>query len=155
MREVRRHALVAHTPAEMYALVNNVARYPEFVPWCRRAQVQAESDTAMTATLELARAGLHLTLTTDNRLAPGERIEMRLRDGPLASFRGLWRFVPIHAPPASAGASRMLAGCRVELEVDFEFKGSMSGLLLGPWFEASWNSLVDAFVRRAAEIYGG
>ena len=155
MREVRRHALVPHTPAQMYALVSDVARYPEFVPWCPQTTVHAAGPESMTATVHIARAGLKLALTTENRMRPEERIEMTLVKGPLRSYRGLWRFVPICAPPGPAGGPPMVRGCRVELEVDFEFRNGAVGLVLGPFFEASWNSLVDAFVQRAGELYRG
>ncbi|HXQ64724.1 MAG TPA: type II toxin-antitoxin system RatA family toxin [Steroidobacteraceae bacterium] len=150
MREVRRNALVPYTPAQMYALVNDVARYPEFVPWCPATRIHAETAETITATVEIERAGVRIGLTTRNAMRPGERIEMSLVDGPLRSFGGTWDFVPIRA--AAAGEVR---GCRVELAVSFEFRSAALGLVLGPVFESSWDSLVDAFVRRAREVYRG
>jgi ribosome-associated toxin RatA of RatAB toxin-antitoxin module len=156
MREVRRLAIVPYTPAQMYALVNDVARYPDFVPWCPRTEVHAAAAESVTATVHVARGGVHLALTTRNSMRPGERIDMALVEGPLASFRGSWAFVPISAAAAAgADAPPAVRGCRVQLEVDFEFRNAALGLVLGPVFEASWNSLVDAFVRRAREVYGG
>jgi ribosome-associated toxin RatA of RatAB toxin-antitoxin module len=153
MRDVRRSALVPHTPAQMYALVNDVARYPEFVPWCRSARIGAETPDSITATVEIARGGVSMALTTRNTMHPGERIDMTLVDGPLRSFRGTWRFVPIRAAETGGGEGE-LRGCRVELEVSFGFKSAALGVLLGPLFESSWDSLVDAFVRRARQVYG-
>lgn len=151
MREVRRSALVTHSPAEMYALVNDVARYPEFVPWCKASQVLSASATSVTATLDIARAGLSLALTTRNELTVDERIDMALVAGPLKHFAGRWQFIAIRAP-GEQGASTV-HGCRVELTVEYEFGNAALGLVLGPLFEASWDSLVDAFVRRAREVY--
>ncbi len=149
MREVRRSALVPHTPSEMYALVNNVAGYPAFVPFCPATRVLAAEAHSLTASIDIARAGLGFTLTTRNTLVPGESIRMALLDGPLRAFDGHWQFSAIRDP---AGQVR---GCRVELSVAFEFASAALGLLLGPVFESSWDSLVDAFVRRASEIYRG
>jgi ribosome-associated toxin RatA of RatAB toxin-antitoxin module len=154
MREVRRNALVPYTPAQMYALVNDVARYPEFVPWCPATEVHAETAESITATVQIERAGVRLGLTTRNTMRPGERIDMALVAGPLRAFDGTWEFVPIRAAaePAAAGEVR---GCRVELAVRFEFRNAALALVLGPVFESSWDSLVDAFVRRAREVYRG
>jgi len=149
MREVRRNALVPYTPLEMYALVNDVAAYPAFVPWCPEARVLESGPESLTATLKIGRAGLTTSITTRNALKPGESITMELRDGPLKTFRGRWDFVPIRA------ADGEIRGCRVELDVAFEFGNAALGTVLGPLFAASWDSLVDAFVRRAHGIYGG
>jgi ribosome-associated toxin RatA of RatAB toxin-antitoxin module len=154
MREVRRNALVSYTPAQMYALVNDAARYPEFVPGCRATRVLAETPVTKTATLELARLGVSIAITTDNRMVPGERIELSLRDGPLKHFTGRWDFLPIRAA-GTADAPGAVRGCRVELSVAFEFQNAALGLVLGPLFESTWDTLVDAFVRRAREVYGG
>ena len=151
MREVRRSALVPYTPAQMYSLVNDVAGYPAFVPWCAASLVTDRSADALTATLEIHRAGLAVSLTTRNTLVAGESITMVLVEGPLRAFTGRWDFVPIRA----AGAGGELRGCRVELRVGFEFRNAALGLVMGPVFESSWDSLVDAFVTRANGIYGG
>ena len=152
MREVRRSALVPQTPAQIYALVNDVRSYPQFLNWCPRTTVHAETEESVTATIYLERAGLRTQLTTTNTLRAGERIDMQLTDGPLRSFAGHWQFVPIRALGRD-GLPGALKGCRVELEVRFEFRNRALGLLLGPLFEATWDSLVDAFVKRAREVY--
>jgi ribosome-associated toxin RatA of RatAB toxin-antitoxin module len=151
MREVRRSALVPHTPAAMYALVNDVARYPEFVPGCRSSRVLEQTPTTITATLELAKAGVSFALTTRNHMLPDAWIDMALVDGPLKAFSGRWDFVPIRA--AGAGPAGAVHGCRVELLVRFAFANAALDLVLGPLFEATWNAIVDAFVRRAGEVH--
>jgi len=152
MREVRRSALVPYSPVQMYALVNDVRRYPEFLQWCPATHVLEETAESITATVEMQRAGIRIALTTRNTMRPGELIDMTLVDGPLGGFSGGWRFIPIRALP-EGDAPGALRGCRVELEVRFEFKNAALGLVLGPLFESTWNSLVDAFVRRAREVY--
>ena len=152
MREVRRSALVPYSPEQMYALVNDVRRYPDFLPWCPATRVHEETQFTITATVDMQRAGVKIALTTRNTMRPGEHIEMTLVEGPLGGFAGSWRFVPIRAP-GEGEAPGPLRGCRVELCVTFEFKSAALGLVLGPLFESTWNSLVDAFVRRAREVY--
>ena len=163
MREVRRTAIVPYTPQQMYAIVNDVRRYPEFVPWCPATRVIAETETSIEATVDVARSGVRLSLTTRNTMRPGERIELRLVDGPLRTLEGSWQFVPIHDRTASPAApaegqepatAPRVRGCRVELEVRFDFKSAALTVLFGPVFEASWDSLVDAFVVRARELHG-
>ena len=165
MREVRRTAIVPHTPAQMYEIVNDVRRYPEFVPWCPSTRVFEETATSIHAAVDIARSGVKLSVATRNTMVPGERIDLRLADGPLRTLEGSWQFVPIveRAGPgvpgalpggATGAAAPRLRGCRVELEVRFDFRNSALTLLFGPVFEASWDSLVDAFVVRARELHG-
>ncbi len=172
MREVRRTAIVPHTPEQMYAIVNDVRRYPEFVPWCPATRVFEETATSIHAAIDIVRAGVTLSLATRNTMVPGERIDLRLADGPLRTLEGSWRFVPIVeraavpipgavAPAADAGADAdapsgpRVRGCRVELDMRFAFGNSALTMLFAPMFEASWDSLVDAFVVRARELHGG
>jgi ribosome-associated toxin RatA of RatAB toxin-antitoxin module len=163
MREVRRTAIVPHTPAQMYEIVNDVRRYPEFVPWCPSTRVFEETATSIHAAVDIARSGVRLSVATCNTMVPGERIDLKLADGPLRTLEGSWQFVPIveratvavpgTAAPDASGAPR-LRGCRVELGVRFDFRNSALTLLFGPMFEASWDSLVDAFVVRARDLHG-
>ena len=152
MREVRRSALVPYSPMQMYALVNDVRRYPEFLPWCPATRVHEETQFTITATVDMQRAGVRFAITTRNTMQPGERIEMALGEGPFRRFAGTWLFVPIRAT-GSDDQPAEVRGCRVELLVSFEFRSATLGLVLGPLFESTWNSLVDAFVRRAREVY--
>jgi ribosome-associated toxin RatA of RatAB toxin-antitoxin module len=145
MREVRRNAIVPYSAGEMYAIVNDVAAYPAFVPWCPSVEIFESSATMMRARLDIARAGLATSITTVNRLAPCTSIELEQVEGPLESFRGTWRFTPIER----AGRA---PGCKVELEVSYAFRSSALAILFGPMFAASWDSLVDAFVRRAHQL---
>lgn len=143
MREVRRSALVPYSSLQMYELVADVERYPEFLPWCTAAAVQARVGDEVVASLALARGRAQARFTTRNRLVPGERLEMRLVEGPFSSLEGCWEFRPIGS-----------AGSRVELVMRFATAATLAGLLLGPAFEAICNQLVDAFGRRAQSIYG-
>lgn len=147
MREVRRQALVPYTPTEMDVLVNDVSRYPEFLPWCPGARVLKDEGGVVEALIQIARGPVGSSFTTRNTRIPGERLEMRLLDGPFRMLEGTWVFTPLGAPEAPQG-------CKVELLVRFEFKSGLLGMALSPVFEASCNTLVDAFVQRARQVYG-
>lgn len=124
----------------MYALVNDVAAYPEFLPWCRSSRVIESSPTRMRASLELARGGIARSFTTANALEPGRSIAMQLEDGPFKALGGRWSFEPIGD-----------GGCKVSLDMAFEFDGVLLDLTLGPALTEIFSSLLDAFVARAAE----
>ncbi|MEI8299594.1 MAG: type II toxin-antitoxin system RatA family toxin [Pseudomonadota bacterium] len=153
MRVVHRQALVPQTPAQMYALVNDVRRYPEFLPWCPATTVHSETPERVKATVGFERAGVRMSLTTCNTNVPEQSIDMALTEGPLKHFRGGWSFLPIRAP-AVDGVAGEVRGCRVELTIEFEFSSAALTMLFGPLFESTWDSIVDAFVRRARAVHG-
>jgi ribosome-associated toxin RatA of RatAB toxin-antitoxin module len=134
---------VPYPASTMYALVNDVASYPEFLPWCRSSVVHVEEDDFMEASLELVKGGWSGVFTTSNRLVPGQRIEIGLAEGPFRHLEGLWTF--------SGLADE---GSEVSLRLDFEFRSLVAGMVAGPVFEDIANSLVDAFVHRAKKLYG-
>jgi ribosome-associated toxin RatA of RatAB toxin-antitoxin module len=140
MREVKRSALIAESPARMYALINDIERYPEFVPWCTAARVESRSDSEVVASLTIKRGPLRAEFTTRNLLEPGERVLMQFVSGPFRVLEGLWTLTPLGE-----------LGCRVELEMRFEFANRIAGTLFEPLFEDTAASLVDAFVKRARE----
>src|SRR3569832_1831629 len=95
MPVINRSALVPYSPAEMYSLVNDVDAYPQFLPWCKSAQVLSRNDDEVRASLELARGGFEKSFTTCNRLQKNKMIEMRLVEGPFRRLEGYWRFEPL------------------------------------------------------------
>lgn len=141
--EIQRSAIVPYSPAQMYALVSDVERYPEFLPWCNEARVLIRDGEWVTASLGLARGPAHGRFTTRNRLIEGRSLEMQLVDGPFESLHGLWTFSAIGDQ-----------GCRVMLDMRFRMKNALAALLLGRAFEKSCDQLVDAFCRRAVQVYG-
>jgi ribosome-associated toxin RatA of RatAB toxin-antitoxin module len=140
MREVKRSALIAETPARMYGLINDIERYPEFVPWCTAARIDSRNDHEVVATLSIRRGPLRAEFTTRNLLEPDRRVLMQFVSGPFRVLEGLWTLTALGD-----------LGCRVELEMRFEFANRVAGTLFEPLFEDTAASLVDAFVRRARE----
>jgi ribosome-associated toxin RatA of RatAB toxin-antitoxin module len=142
LQVVERSAIVTHTAAQMFALVNDVARYPEFLPWCAGARVEEVSERSLLATVTVARGMLRMDFTTRNTLEPGARILMELADGPFRFLRGEWRFEAIGD-----------RGSRVNFRVEFEFKNKLMGAALSSVFESVCATTVEGFVHRAHQIY--
>jgi ribosome-associated toxin RatA of RatAB toxin-antitoxin module len=143
MREVKRSALIAESPARMYALVNEIEHYPEFVPWCAAARVDSRSDSEVVATLTIKRGPVKSEFTTRNLLETDKRVLMQLVSGPFRVLEGLWTFTALGE-----------LGCRVEFEMRFEFANRLTNALFAPLFEDTAASLVDAFVKRARATRG-
>ena len=143
MQVVERSALVTFTPAQMFALVNDVARYPEFLPWCAGVRVEDVSATERLASLKIAHGVLQTEFTTRNTLTPDRQIDMRLTHGPFRDLTGAWRFDAIGD-----------RGSRVNFKVEFEFKNRLTSAAFNAVFETLCGSIVDAFVTRAKKVYG-
>jgi ribosome-associated toxin RatA of RatAB toxin-antitoxin module len=143
MQVVERSALVSYTASQMFALVNDVSRYPEFLPWCVGAKVQELSVTERTATLRVARGMLQGEFTTLNQLTPDAGIRMQLTHGPFRDLNGEWRFDDIGA-----------RGSRVHFRIAFEFKNRLTAAAFSSGFEALCGTIVDAFALRARAVYG-
>lgn len=140
MREVVRSAMVAVSADKLYSLINDVERYPEFVPGCRLARVEERGEHHVVATLGVQRSALNTEFTTRNELEPGRRVTMRLVKGPFRFLEGVWDLEPIGDQ-----------GCKVTLRLRFEFANRLAGMMFAPLFEETAASLVDAFVRRSRE----
>ena len=142
MPEVHRFALVPYTPAQMYELVRDVPRYPEFLDWVQAAEVHEEDERLQLATLEVRLGGIVRRFTTRNELFPGRSLSMRLHRGPFDQLSGQWNF-------AALGD-----GTKVSLDLKFKLPGSV---LLKPFqrsFGRMADRMVDDFSRRAERIHG-
>jgi ribosome-associated toxin RatA of RatAB toxin-antitoxin module len=145
MKNVNKSVLIWYSAQQMYDLVTDVGRYPEFLPWCDRAQVLSASGNEMRASIGIAFSGIRQTFTTQNHHVPGREVHMALVDGPFSNLDGLWRFTPV------AGDEH---ACKVELELQYGFDNLALSTLVGPVFDRIAGSLVDAFVKRAEAVYG-
>lgn len=143
LREVNRSALTPYSPAQMFALVEDIERYPEFLPWVARAEVLERKPDQVVGRLEMHRAGVKETFTTRNILKPPSEITLNLVSGPFRTLEGRWTFDNI--------ADR---GARVTLVVRFEFANPVLSLLLSRSFEKNCTELINAFVARARKVYG-
>jgi ribosome-associated toxin RatA of RatAB toxin-antitoxin module len=144
IHEVRRSALVTFSPEQMFDLVVDVERYPQFLPWVHAAELHEKSAHDLLASMEMRRAGVSERFTTRNTFERPSGMSLRLVRGPFRVLEGRWSFTPIGA-----------AGTRVELEMRFEFASPVVALLFGKAFEHSCSSLIDAFVARARQLHAG
>jgi ribosome-associated toxin RatA of RatAB toxin-antitoxin module len=138
MPTIRRSALVEHSAARMYALVNDVAAYPRRFEWCEAAQVLEEGEARKVARLDLRMGGLRTWFMTENTLAPPHHIDMRLVDGPFRKLGGRWEF---HSLDESA--------CKVTLILEFEPSVKLLGAAMAVGFQSLADRMVDDFVRVA------
>ncbi|HCR96858.1 MULTISPECIES: type II toxin-antitoxin system RatA family toxin [Halomonas] len=143
MPTVNRSALVRHTPQQMFDLVNDFEHYPEFLPGCRQARLVERDATHLIGEMTLGRAGIEQTITTRNDLFAPEQIEMSLVKGPFKRLKGHWRFTPMGDD-----------ACKVSLEMEFEFASRLLSMAFGRLFQQIAGQLVDAFTKRADELYG-
>jgi ribosome-associated toxin RatA of RatAB toxin-antitoxin module len=143
MTQIDRSALVLFTARQMYDLVNDIESYPLFMQGCQAASVLSQSDTEVIGHLTLGKAGLTYSFTTRNLLKPAEEMKMSLVEGPFRKFSASWHFTPL-------GES----ACKVSLQMEFDFAGGMVALALEKLFNHYANTLVDAVVSRAQQLYG-
>jgi ribosome-associated toxin RatA of RatAB toxin-antitoxin module len=140
---IHKTALVPYKVEEIFTIVNGIREYPNFLPWCKSVTIHSETDSNIVATIKMGGAGLEKAFTTTNVIKENERIEMRLLKGPFSHLAGDWNF-------QSLGEE----GCKISLDLEFDISNPLLRLSLGPVFSKIANSLVDAFVQRAEELYG-
>jgi ribosome-associated toxin RatA of RatAB toxin-antitoxin module len=144
MQSVHRSILVPYTSAQMFDLVRDVEKYPQFLPWCAASTVRAQPDpSVVVARVDLAYLGVRSHFTTRNVHRYPESIELNLVEGPFRELRGLWSFQGL-----GEGA------CKVTVELTYGFAPGLLGRLIAPVFERIANSLIDAFAARAQALYG-
>lgn len=127
----------------MFELVNSIEEYPRFLPWCSKSTILSRNNEQIDAELEISWKGIHKSFSTRNKLSPYHAMEMSLITGPLKHMLGKWKFIPLNDD-----------GCKVELDLEFEFAGGFLDMFFQPVFQSIANSLVDAFCQRAVELYG-
>ena len=140
---IQRSALLPYPAQFLYDLVNDVASYPQFLPWCSASEVLLASDSEMRASLTVAKGSLSQRFMTRNNLVPGKSIEMQLEEGPFTQLQGVWEF-------KSLGDK----ACKISLDLTFDYAGPLVKATLGPLFTQAANTMVDAFCQRAKQLHG-
>lgn len=143
-RQVSKSVLLPYSAAQMYALVEAIELYPEFLPWCSATTIHHRSPQVTEATIEMDFKGIKQRFTTLNKNTPHSIIDLTLKEGPFESLRGQWRFLQLGN-----------AGCKVTFELDYQFSSRAIAAVIGVAFERITHSLLDAFVSRAETVYGG
>jgi len=146
MKSVHKSVLIWYSAQEMFALVTGVEAYPQFLPWCDHATVLARYPDGMKAEIGISFGGIRQTFTTRNEHVPGRQVKLALIDGPFSRLEGCWSFTPVGEGDPRA--------CRVDLQLDYAFRSATLAALVGPVFDRIAGSLVDAFVKRAEQVYG-
>jgi ribosome-associated toxin RatA of RatAB toxin-antitoxin module len=142
MASVRKSVLVPYSAEQMFELVEGIEAYPQFLPWCGGATILERTPAETLARLDIHYRGVRAHFTTANRNERPERIVIELRDGPFRHLDGTWRF-------RALGAS----GSKVEIELHYEFATPVLERLIGPVFSHIAHTFIDAFVRRAEDVY--
>ena len=140
-----RHAeqkLVPYRAEQLFDLVADVGRYPEFLPWCVGAQVQSASGTELVADLTIGFGPFREGFTSRVALQRPAQIRVRYENGPFRYLTNQWRFTP------------EARGCRVDFFVDFEFRNRILQAAIGVVFHEAVRRMVNAFIRRARQVYG-
>lgn len=143
METIDRSALVPYSQEQMFVLVTDIESYPRFLPWCSDARVLSRQDDEVTARIDFHVSGVSKSFTTRNRNHLHDEIRMHLVDGPFSELEGSWRFTQLGDD-----------GCKIALQLQYDFSSRVTRLVVAPVFGHIANSLVDAFQKRAAEIYG-
>lgn len=138
MPTIRRTALVEHSAARMFGLVNDIAAYPRRFEWCEAAQVLDSDENRMRARLDLRLGSFRTWFVTENTLSPPHHIDMALREGPFKSLGGRWEF---HALDESA--------CKVSLSLSFEAASKLLAPAVALGLQGLADRMVDDFVRTA------
>jgi ribosome-associated toxin RatA of RatAB toxin-antitoxin module len=143
MITIERSALVPFSAQQMYALVDDISQYPQFMQGCIAAEEISRSGHELVGKLTLGKAGMRYSFTTRNQLQPPERMDMTLVEGPFRSFNATWHFKALTDN-----------ACKVSLTMNFDWAGGLLGVAMEKLFQHSANSLVDELVGRAQKIYG-
>ncbi len=141
MTRVERSALVPHAAQALFDLVADIERYPQFLPWCGAARIEARRGNEVQATLEIDFHGIRQRFSTRNTNTPSGSIVLELVNGPFRKLHGVWCFTALGE-----------AACKVELSLEYEFGSLLLSRVVGPVFSHIANTMVDAFVRRAAQM---
>jgi len=135
--------LVHYSAQQMYDLVDGVEEYPKFLPWCGGGSVSHRDEHLTCATIQINYKGIKQSFTTENRKEPGRAMWIKLVEGPFRMLDGSWRFLPLGAD-----------SCKIEFALRYEFASRLLEKLIGPVFNFVANSMVEAFVKRADQLYG-
>ena len=143
MHYVERSVLVPHSASQMFDLVADVEKYPDFMPWCGGASVSARDEKGMQASITISLAGIKQTFTTRNTHEYPTCIELELVDGPFSVLKGKWQFLALSED-----------ACKVLFTLNYAFSNRALETLVGPIFNRIATSFIDSFTQRAQVCFG-
>jgi ribosome-associated toxin RatA of RatAB toxin-antitoxin module len=136
-------SVMPYSSEQMYQLVNDVERYPEFLPWCHLTKILEKMPSGIIASIEVAGKGIHKSFTTRNTMDPYKFIKMELIEGPFKEFTAAWHFEALEN-----------STCKVSLDMKFEFSSKIMAMLLSKFLNRALEHMIEAFSKRAQELYG-
>lgn len=139
---IERSALMPYSAHQMYLLVNDVEKYPEFLPWCTETHLISSTDTEMVAKLVISKGPIRQYFITRNNLVADKSVELNLQEGPFKKLHGLWTFNQLSSE-----------ACRIQLVMDFDYSNVIIKAALGPLFNKAATTMVEVFCQRAKQIY--
>jgi ribosome-associated toxin RatA of RatAB toxin-antitoxin module len=142
MAVVHKSVLLPFSAEQMFSLVNGIEEYPKFLPWCGGTEILRREDNKVVASIAINYHGVKHAFTTENVNQPPNLIRITLVEGPFRHLDGTWAFKPLRAD-----------ACKVELELHYEFSSKLLEKVIGPVFHMIANNMVDAFCKRAEEVY--
>lgn len=140
--KVSRSALVHFSAEQMFGLVDNVEQYPEFLPWCSSTRVTRRDVGTTCATIDISYRGIRQSFSTENRKQFPERMSMHLVEGPFRMLDGEWKFASLEDD-----------ACKIDFYLQYEFSSRILEKLAGPVFGYIASTMVDAFLKRAEQLY--
>ena len=143
MARVDKSLLIGYSAEQMFNLVEDVESYPDFLPWCEKTRIEHRDLQRTIATLHIGYRGVKANFTTENEKEAPVLMRLKLRDGPLKRLDGVWQFKPLAEN-----------ACKVIFQLHYEFPNALMDKMAGPVFAHIGDSMVDAFTRRAAVVYG-
>ena len=146
MKKLLKSVLIWYTPEEMFRLVTDVDQYVHFLPWCNHSKVLQFNDEGMDAEVGIGVAGVSQVFVTHNTHILNHEIRMKLVQGPFSNLDGTWTFDPV--------GDNSQRACKVTLSLEYGFSSATLAAVVGPVFDKIAASLVDAFVKRAEQVYG-
>jgi ribosome-associated toxin RatA of RatAB toxin-antitoxin module len=141
--DVNQTLLVEFAPEQMFTLVDFVEDYPKFLPWCSGTELVHRDAVTTRATISINYRGVQRSFTTENHKDEPVSMRIRLIKGPFSRLDGSWHFTRLGD-----------RGCKIEFKLHYEFAGRLLDRLISPVFHHIASTLVDAFVKRAGEVYG-
>lgn len=142
MPRINQSALVSYNAKQMYDLVNNYEKYPEFVPGCVASSTINKTDSELIAELVIKKVGISQSFTTHNKMKENTSITMQLVKGPFKYLQGQWLFEEIDE-----------YCCRISLELEFEFSNPIIDVAFRKIFTELTSKMIEAFKQRAKDVY--
>ena len=142
MAHIFHEVIEPYSIEQMFSLVNDIERYPEFVPDCIATGIIRKQDNIIAAFIEVEKFGFKKSFTTLNQINEPHSIDLTLLEGPFKHLSGKWQFTALNDTE-----------CKISFSLDFEFQNKLLDMTMTPVFKEVMTNMVEAFSKRARQIY--